>query len=58
LLADRVVAMTPRPGRIARIVDIALARPRTIEMEFTQTFKSYSDQIREVIYHGTGASRS
>jgi hypothetical protein len=50
--------MTPRPGRIARIVDIALARPRTIEMEFTQTFKSYSDQIREVIYHGTGASRS
>ena len=58
LLADRVVAMTPRPGRIARIVDITLSRPRTIEMEFTQTFKSYSDQIREVIYHGTGASRS
>jgi hypothetical protein len=26
-------------------------------MEFTQKFKSYSDQIREVIYHGTGASR-
>ncbi|HYZ43360.1 MAG TPA: ABC transporter ATP-binding protein [Xanthobacteraceae bacterium] len=57
LLADRVVAMTPRPGRIARIVDIELSRPRTIDMEFTQRFKSYSDQIREVIYHGTGASR-
>src|SRR5205814_10224536 len=57
LLADRVVAMTPRPGRIARIVDIELSRPRTIDMEFTQKFKSYSDQIREVIYHGTGASR-
>ena len=37
LLADRVVAMTPRPGRIARIVDIDLARPRTIDMEFTRT---------------------
>jgi len=56
LLADRVVAMTPRPGRIARIIDIALARPRTIEMEFSTAFKSYSDQIREVIYHG--ASRA
>jgi NitT/TauT family transport system ATP-binding protein len=52
LLADRVVAMTPRPGRIARVIDIALARPRTIDMEFTETFKSYSDQVREVIYHG------
>jgi NitT/TauT family transport system ATP-binding protein len=57
LLADRVVAMTPRPGRIARIVDIDLARPRTIDMEFTETFKSYSSQIREVIYHGQGAGR-
>lgn len=57
LLADRVVAMTPRPGRIARIVDIDLARPRTIDMEFTEKFKSYSGQIREVIYHGPGAKR-
>src|SRR5690242_8558247 len=40
LLADRVVAMTPRPGRIARIVDIELSRPRTIDMEFTPKFKS------------------
>jgi NitT/TauT family transport system ATP-binding protein len=58
LLADRVVAMTPRPGRIARVVDIDLARPRTIDMEFTQKFKSYSSQIREVIYHGPGARPS
>jgi NitT/TauT family transport system ATP-binding protein len=52
LLADRVVAMTPRPGRIARIVEVELPRPRTIDMEFTEKFKTYSDQIREVIYHG------
>ena len=53
LLADRVVAMSPRPGRIARVIEIDLARPRTIAMEFTEQFKSYSDQVREVIYHGS-----
>jgi NitT/TauT family transport system ATP-binding protein len=58
LLADRVVAMTPRPGRIVRVVDIDLARPRTIDMEFSQKFKSYSGEIRDVIYQGPGASRS
>ena len=57
LLADRVVAMSPRPGRIAKIVDIDLPRPRIIDMEFTSQFKSYSDQIRAVIYHGGGVGK-
>jgi NitT/TauT family transport system ATP-binding protein len=52
LLADRVVAMTPRPGRIARVVEVELERPRTIAMEFTERFKTYSEQVREVIYRG------
>ncbi|GAA1840155.1 hypothetical protein GCM10009836_19310 [Pseudonocardia ailaonensis] len=28
-LADRIVLLTPRPGRIAAVVDVELARPRT-----------------------------
>lgn len=30
LLADRVVVMTPRPGRIRKIIDIAIPRPRSL----------------------------
>jgi NitT/TauT family transport system ATP-binding protein len=30
LLADRVVVMTPRPGRIRKILDIAIPRPRSL----------------------------
>jgi NitT/TauT family transport system ATP-binding protein len=55
LLADRVVAMSPRPGRIAKVVKVNLPRPRMLDMEFTSEFKSYSDEIREVIYRGPGA---
>jgi NitT/TauT family transport system ATP-binding protein len=57
LLADRVVAMSPRPGRIAKIVNVELKRPRSIDMEFTAQFKTYSDEIRDVIYRGPGASK-
>lgn len=52
LLADRVVAMSPRPGRISEIISVELPRPRTLDMEFLPEFKSYSDRIRAVIGHG------
>ena len=52
LLADRVVAMSPRPGRISEIVDVDLPRPRTLDMEFTEKFKGYSDRVRAVIDQG------
>jgi NitT/TauT family transport system ATP-binding protein len=37
-LADRVVVMTYRPGRIKRIVDIDLPRPRTSEVVGSERF--------------------
>ena len=50
LLANRVVVMTPRPARVARIVEVNLPRPRTIEMEFSHEFRRATDEIRELIY--------
>jgi NitT/TauT family transport system ATP-binding protein len=46
-LGDRVVVMTPRPGRVADIVDIDLPRPRTTMIRDEPRFISYVRQIRQ-----------
>jgi NitT/TauT family transport system ATP-binding protein len=48
-LADRVVVMTPRPGRIARVVAIDLPRPRTVEMRASAGFGRLSLEIYETL---------
>jgi NitT/TauT family transport system ATP-binding protein len=50
LLADRVVVMTPRPGRIARVLSVDLPRPRTMDLEFDTRFKAASDEVRSLIF--------
>jgi NitT/TauT family transport system ATP-binding protein len=37
-LADRVVVLTPRPGRLAHIFPIDLPRPRTVAQTFSPGF--------------------
>jgi NitT/TauT family transport system ATP-binding protein len=49
LLSDRVVVMTPRPGRLARVLEIELPRPRRVDMEFDDRFKKHSEEIRSLI---------
>jgi NitT/TauT family transport system ATP-binding protein len=44
-LADRIVVMTYRPGRVKRIVDIELARPRSSEIVSSEAFGRYVAQI-------------
>jgi len=40
LLSDRIVVMTPRPGRISRIIDNNLSRPRSLETRNDPTFEA------------------
>jgi NitT/TauT family transport system ATP-binding protein len=44
-LSDRILVMTYRPGRVKRIVDIDLPRPRTSEIVSSDAFGRYVAQI-------------
>ena len=50
LLADRVLVMSARPGRIAEIIDINLPRPRTFELEAEHEYQHAAQRIRELIF--------
>ncbi len=50
LLADRVVVMSARPGRVAEIINVALPRPRDFDMEARSEFQAITRRIRELIF--------
>jgi NitT/TauT family transport system ATP-binding protein len=49
-LADRVLVMSPLPGRIETAVSVSLPRPRQLAMLYSQEFGSLSQQIRRAIH--------
>lgn len=46
-LADRVWVMSPRPGRLSRVVNVEFARPRQIDLQFEPDFIEILKSIRE-----------
>jgi NitT/TauT family transport system ATP-binding protein len=48
-LSDRVVVMTPRPGEVARVLDVDLPRPRVLEVMKDQRFADKVFEVRELL---------
>jgi NitT/TauT family transport system ATP-binding protein len=48
-LADRVVVMSPRPGRVARIVEVDLPRPRPVSFHGDPRAAELAAEVREAL---------
>jgi NitT/TauT family transport system ATP-binding protein len=46
-LGDRVVLLSPRPGRIDTILDVPMARPRTLDVQATAEFQDIVTRLRQ-----------
>jgi NitT/TauT family transport system ATP-binding protein len=51
-LSTRVVVMSPRPGRISRIIPIDLAQPRTAATREEPRFFELATEVREALHLG------
>ncbi len=48
-LADRVVVLSPRPGRIERVATVPFGRPRPLELRYKPAFGSLASQLRSLL---------
>ncbi len=57
-LSTRVVVMSPRPGRVAKIVTIDLPQPRTVETREEQRYFDLVIEVREALRRSEGDAAS
>ncbi len=50
ILSDQVAVMTPRPGRISRLVDIGFGHARSAAMRDDPRFAAYETELRHSLY--------
>jgi NitT/TauT family transport system ATP-binding protein len=48
-LSTRVVVMSARPGRVAKVVDVDLPQPRTVETRETEPYFELVTEVREAL---------
>ena len=52
VLADRILVMTPRPGRVARVVDVDLPRPRRVGAAGDPRASALGEEVRAALASG------
>jgi NitT/TauT family transport system ATP-binding protein len=57
-LSSRVVVMSPRPGRIADVIDIDLPRPRGSETRDLDAFFHLSSKVRHALHAGVAGAEA
>lgn len=53
-LSTRIVVMSPRPGRINKVIESPLPRERPLEIRDTQEFIAVAHEVREGLREGSG----
>lgn len=48
-LADRILVLSPRPGRIIRVASIPFSRPRSLKLRYQPAFGSLASQLRSLL---------
>ena len=48
-LADTIVVMTARPGRVKSVLSVDLPRPRTLDIKKTPAFHALEDHLRDLV---------
>jgi NitT/TauT family transport system ATP-binding protein len=44
--ADRIVLLSPRPGRIDTVLEVPLPRPRTLDVQAQPEFQAIAGKLR------------
>jgi NitT/TauT family transport system ATP-binding protein len=55
-LADRIVVLGRRPGRVKEIIEVTLPRPRELALKRTAEFAAYVDRVWNLIEKDVHAS--
>jgi NitT/TauT family transport system ATP-binding protein len=45
-LADRIVLLSPRPGRINTVIEIDFERPRSLDLQTNEKFQAIANRLR------------
>ena len=55
-LSDRVVVLSPRPGRVMRVADVPFGRPRELSIRYRPDFAALNGELRELLQIDAGAT--